>query len=51
MLAAHNAIGALLPNKAEPEHVAEVRAILRPLAEIRRRAAGPPHPPARPSRG
>ena len=48
-LACHEAIGALLPGVLEPEYVAEMRAILHPLAEIRGRAAGPPHPPGRAS--
>ena len=51
-LALHERVAALLPGIPEPEHVREVRAILRPLDEIKRRAADVrPHPPARSLRG
>ena len=37
-LALHERIAALLPGIPEPEHVREVRAILHPLDEIKKRA-------------
>lgn len=48
-LETHEAVHALL-RTPEPPEVAKVRATLRPLDEIRRRAAFAPPPPVRPSR-
>jgi hypothetical protein len=48
-LETHEAIAALL-GTPEPPEVAKVRATLRPLDEIRRRAEAAPPPPVQPSR-
>ena len=50
-LSCHKAIAVLLPGIPEPEHVAEVRAILRPLSEIKERAAAVRLPPPAQSSG